>query len=888
MIRHERDITYITPLGVTKQMREAAAKRRGEWAVITYDWDEEHPELGCLGRVSGVCMAKLCGYHEGSKVLQRTVVRFREDEIPRILHMFTHGTRNGSKLESIHANIEQTAESLWPTGSLEHIAMRFLATPLLVRVFVGHRIQPSCLHAMCAGCCCLAERGEMMKTRLVRVDGLPTGALTQCDGEDAITSIADGKGKKEEKPRVQPPPPAAPAAAPRPLPPPVEAPVQMRMEDSIETPGLKLPGVTLRRTESTFVCPDREVIDYSPPRAPPEGFPIGGAPQGGDLMSPAMQMEGVREIPTEVQQQKQQKDPAPRVLMLGELPRHGGCTPEDADIIANECLFGGRTMDIDGIKLIIGQDYGNEDKDNKQIVGVLTAPTPKRPNVYNNSSRNARSAKIKRLDEKAREYTGTKKDRRKIATLIAQACGDSESRGIWSRKRVERWAHEFFHLEEIRSGKWSVKRLEDSLNNLFKQAYPQFNLKCAVKLEPMPEGKPPRLLIADGDDGQLMALVTVKCFEDLLFEWFESKSIKHAGKRSAINRCIKSLTKKGARLIEGDGSAWDTTCNCNIRGQVENPVLQHIMSILVPFGVVPEQWHAEHMAICEKKKLKLFFQKKLDKMRMTINAIRRSGHRGTSCLNWWMNFVNWTCSIFKQPERFLDPTVRKGEDETGHERWWNGAFEGDDSLCAMKPPMREGDKMHEIFIDWWKRQGFNMVIITVDRRATFCGYHIACEYGEPTGFAAPELPRALMSAGISCSASIVEAGKAGDVRKVKDLCAASAIARASDFAGLYPSVSRKYHNYARSLKQSRDVSDREMSMRVFGREGHTFNEIDAIIESMNLGVTPTMEQANLEAVMCPATWRELDAFTLYDWSFEAIGRYEEMLASLPESWRPPP
>lgn len=41
-----------------------------------------------------------------------------------------------------------------------------------------------------------------------------------------------------------------------------------------------------------------------------------------------------------------------------------------------------------------------------------------------------------------------------------------------------------------------------------------------------------------------------------------------------------------------------------------------------------------------------------------LNAIRRSGHRGTSCLNWWMNFALWACSITNFPHQFPDMVYR--------------------------------------------------------------------------------------------------------------------------------------------------------------------------------------------------------------------------------------
>lgn len=183
--------------------------------------------------------------------------------------------------------------------------------------------------------------------------------------------------------------------------------------------------------------------------------------------------------------------------------------------------------------------------------------------------------------------------------------------------------------------------------------------------------------------------------------------------------------------------------------------------------------------------------------------------------------------------------------------------------------------------------GFNMKIVYADRRATFCGYHIVCEEGQPTGFACPELPRALVGAGVSCSPTVLKAAKEGDFKTVRDIAAAGAIARAADFAGLLPSVSRKFHRYATEVKHSTEVVDREMSMRVMGEEGHKFSEIEQSIEQMNSMVTPTEEISRLEALLCPATLKELDTFTLHAWTFESIGQYDEYYASLPVSWRPP-
>jgi hypothetical protein len=355
-----------------------------------------------------------------------------------------------------------------------------------------------------------------------------------------------------------------------------------------------------------------------------------------------------------------------------------------------------------------------------------------------------------------------------------------------------------------------------------------------------------------------------------------------------MNRVVKNLTKKGARLIEGDGSAWDTTCGVKIRELVENPILRHIMQVLIPYGVVPEQWHAEHERCNSKKKLKLFFDSKVEKMKMTIDAIRRSGQRGTSCLNWWINFCCWVASIMEEPWLFLDPVKRNGQDVTGKTRWWNGAFEGDDSLCALFPAMLEGDELSVKFLAFWERVGFNMKIVFAEKRAEFCGWHIMCVKGEPTGFTAPDLARAIKNAGVSVSGEAKAAALEDNFKRLRDVGASKAIAYAFNFAGKYPTVSRKFHRFARTMKYSTEVLDREASMTCFGEDGHGFLEIEEMIEGMNLEVTPTEELERLKTAGVEVSAQELDNWVLYEWDFMRLDDFEGYLASLPKAWRPAP
>ncbi len=51
-------------------------------------------------------------------------VKFTEAEFCRLHHLVRHAMANGTKLPVLRANLEQAAQTLWPTGSTDHIAMR--------------------------------------------------------------------------------------------------------------------------------------------------------------------------------------------------------------------------------------------------------------------------------------------------------------------------------------------------------------------------------------------------------------------------------------------------------------------------------------------------------------------------------------------------------------------------------------------------------------------------------------------------------------------------------------------------------------------------------------------------------------------------------------------
>lgn len=758
-----------------------ASERKGHWKITVYD-APNRPRT-----VAGRC--KKLFY--GAGAFPYSIV-LTEEEYSKLSRTIYHNLRNETKINHFFANMENAAQALWPTGSLDHVAMRHLGVVFVLRYITND---------MGSGCC------------------LPLLHMIPC----------------------------------------------MRR---LKQPELERIAATARPAVAIVVPGQPGSSGDAPPAAPPGGggeAPPPAEPGGdGDTTNDG--------APTPV-------EPPPPVLDAPATP----ADPENGAEASEDM----RTLVRKDVVAVLGQNYDKSEPVNHiPIVGLMIGPCQVKPNVYSKSASNLKAAIQKRITEKAIKPNLTKEEKTRIGNLIRKSMSNNRACGVFSKENIQDWAVKSFNLEECKSGKWGIERFRNSLDNLYAKEHPTYSFKADIKYECMPEGKAPRMLIADGDEGQLMGLAVVKCFEDLLFHHFESRSIKHVAKREAIDRVLGELIKPGAKAVEGDGTAWDTTCNVTIRAIVENPILRHIFEELSGFGVVPSTWMEEHSLACEQKKLRLFFKNKFESMSKDIDAIRRSGHRGTSCLNWWVNFVMWVSSVFKAPERFLDVKVRHGTDLVGINRWWNGCFEGDDSLCTMCPPMVEGDKLSEVFLKFWKSAGFNMKIVFCDTRATFVGYHIACNEGQLTKVRSPELPRALANSGVSVSPAAIQAARERDSTAQRMLGAAAALARASDFAGILPSVSEKYLRFSESISNT-NFDDREMSIRAYGEDGHGAREVRELIQQRNLGVTVQDEQDVLNALGYTATHDEVQTFQEYIWSMDphVLTDYDSFRESLPPSWR---
>jgi len=844
---------------VPPEMREAAATRKGQWILTTV---ESKP----------MCRALLPFLQK--EVLVSTKIVFKEKEWSTLHQSALQNAASGAKPTVMLGSLQAASNRLWNSGSTEDVTMCELAPHLVQRyVYGGHVVRKpfprwilwSCvavtvppvlkfadrsmriLPMMAAG---LALYLDMTETRIFRT------SIRRAveNAKTAEVSVPEGKKPLEKEE----------------------------------------PDTTLGK--------------------PSEG-PTADSSQGGDKPG-----EGKEQDPERAKGSENVNVVAAGKLRVHEEPASIVDVQEADDYLLAEPHKRYRTLEIDSkpVRVVLGQQF---EKDRPQTraprVGVLVSPCEKIPNVYTNSGDNVAAAVRERWEKKSQPNTFTSEDKRK--------CGKATQymlTKVFTDARVHHWFEEHFagDLVAIKSKKWSEKRMTDTFEALLQKVDPKFQFKTAVKAEAMPEDKAPRFLIADGDYGQVMALAVIKCIEELLFETYEGHSIKHRPKDKAIEDLMehwtapkKAQTTGGWSFIEGDGSAWDTTCNEVVRGCFENPIIDKVTKLLATKHLQPESWAEAHLQSCTAKELKLFFSKKGDVWKQVISNIRRSGHRGTSVLNWIVNYCMWMCAMFKDPSILMDPSKRWAEDVAGCRRWMFLACEGDDSAAGTSPKLpqvtdeelaeaargeiepaakaaaaREGVTVGSALcmlqaLLFWKRAGFNMKIFCREKVALFVGVELGVDASGMTGKWCPELKRALGN-GVACSPALLKAVKDGDMKTVHDIAAATALARAADFAGRVPTLSRKYLEYADSLS-TREFKDDEMSYRACGETGMTTNAVRDMVETRNARCSPDDQAELLAALGLTATDDELAKFESYAWDIDCVDQHDAFRDALPSAWR---
>lgn len=506
-----------------------------------------------------------------------------------------------------------------------------------------------------------------------------------------------------------------------------------------------------------------------------------------------------------------------------------------------------------------GRLFTSPDVRKDKIVGVAVGPVIGEPQVYANDPENIVAAGKKRTDEKTANFPfePTSDDKRKIGAVLSTAMGygGKKCHHVFSADQIHMEMEHIFHLSQLKSKKWSETRFQNTFTQLLRKVDPKFNLSAKIKLENMgtrPDGspKPPRLLIADGDYGQVMSLLTVAVFERLLFRKYKQRSIKGRARRQALQEVANYLrpsakhvgsTARGP-VVEGDGSAWDSCCSLPLRDMIENPVLKHISWHLSQYTMVPPQWEKEHASANQRETFCLIFKEKLMTYFIHLKAIRRSGHRGTSCLNWWVNFVMWICSIARDPVVLLNQNCDWCVGVDGRKLWVRLVLEGDDSMARICPPLgpSDHDACTAYFLAFWKRMGFDMKIRHCGSQpdtkpyAEFCGTHFELDDQlDLTGVFVPDLTRNLKN-NWSHTPSIIQAFENNNFAHIRMTAAASALSRSVDYAGILPLLSMKYLQFANECHPGQFWND-DMSYLASGERGCSSTDVINKIQRLNAG-----------------------------------------------------
>jgi len=478
-------------------------------------------------------------------------------------------------------------------------------------------------------------------------------------------------------------------------------------------------------------------------------------------------------------------------------------------------------------------DLEKPEKDQDTMGAVKIGPSYITPQTYTNAPENLASAVEHRVTAKINTFSPTPEEKARLMnfTKCTMRRGTNQWRGIFTKGAIEEWARNNPDLKELKSSKWSEERMAKAIEDLHAHMGP-IEPKFAIKCEALPpKGKAPRMLIADGEVGQVCSLLTIRCFEDLLFARFHDHSIKHRSSDDALTETLTRMRGSGQhdqQLCEGDGSAWDTTVSEGLRDMTENDILWHITAILADVSGIPREWGEKAMALNTKKKFKVKAKAK-DKftglltreVSETIAAFRRSGHRGTSCLNWWINFTVWHCILTTEPELALDPTRRWYPSALagGGQVFVDYVMEGDDSLLCTRHVQEHSEEIAAA----WHRYGFNMKLVWPEpgRHATVVGYNVYVDRRGPVPEEMmPEPMRGLVSSAWSTSSILKQEIRDGNGSpSYHGIAASSYLARYTAMAGRFPEMANIYRACAmfHMLTGKNMVTDHETSMKLTGK-----------------------------------------------------------------------
>ncbi len=466
-------------------------------------------------------------------------------------------------------------------------------------------------------------------------------------------------------------------------------------------------------------------------------------------------------------------------------------------------------------------DAGNEDKVNEltDVIAVRYGPSTVDKLFYANTTANIQLAIEKRITEKHVPMTLTDYDRETLM-FATQILVDE----IINNPHIDNIAM-WVGFAALKSAKWTMERAMNALTTLMQTYMPNYQFSGAIKLEPMAAGKPPRMLIADGDYGAVMSCFVIGVLERFICQYHKSQTIKGACKNERMRQICEAAryifpsgSEAGmairAFIMENDGSAWDTCCSLELRNLTENPVIEALFDRLAKYVVCYNHFQEPRKTANRKPKIKLATQP--GKMRfeqvqnpkftevsdiqvlkkrvlVIIESIRRSGDRGTSILNWIINKICWTW-VLCGPNAFemMRKDSKKIRDIFGTVRRFLMWLEGDDSMLWLSGrPFTEAEL--KVLEARWASLGHRPKLFqrTEGDVAEFCGWKIPVDgFGLVWDGAVPDVPRLLSNCFYSHSKEAVTAAVTGDAIAFGRAVGPALISRASSIADKVPSIAR--------------------------------------------------------------------------------------------------
>lgn len=459
-------------------------------------------------------------------------------------------------------------------------------------------------------------------------------------------------------------------------------------------------------------------------------------------------------------------------------------------------------------------------------LAIRTGPAGDPVQVWNDDVQTFELALEARYLEPARhrKYQACSLDRRKFGAIIAEM-----SKLAFTPERIEEWCNKNPTVKDRAAKAWTTKRVDQAYEQAYLKGWkgPQGSTKREVGLlQGGKKARRPRPIVCDGDTGMICASDTCGMLEYCMFKTFPLACIKYQPKDKAILKTAELLrmehTPEGGDTVvmEGDGSAWDGSCSIKIRQAVENVFLRRAIELLLQTCselTHPALIHA-HMHACTDAFMKVAYVKTPadeERVSFTLEAIRRTGHRGTSILNWITNCVLTLAAVSSTVEEAREAVTCM----------YTGAgpircvFEGDDSIFCAKSKWWSAER-ETGYLALWTRAGFDMKIKKHEGKtaAEFCGWHIATDKHGCLPCAQPDVKRGVGHASWSHSPELMQAWRDGNSKKLRSLACGTYLSYARNFAGHNTVVATYFLYLARYYGKSTEAELSEDQKRKWGVE----------------------------------------------------------------------